>query len=118
HLIRFLAQRPVRYISHFQFAHAEGFVRYLRSVEVSPNGHRNTAVRPLLDNGVRYILECCRTLFAFAAKRRHLPPYAENPSSVLEIDRIPIERVRPIDLLTTDRERAFVDACDDWQFPL
>jgi integrase len=87
HLIRFMIQRPVRYVSHFRIAHAADFVRYLRSVEVSPNGHTNTVRRPLLDNGVRYILECCRTLFAFAAKRRHLPPYADNPFSALDIDR-------------------------------
>lgn len=45
----------------------------------------NTAKRHLLDKGLCYILECCRTLFQFAAKRRHLPPYAENPFSALEI---------------------------------
>jgi integrase len=118
HLIRFLACRPVRHVSHFQVNHAEAFVQHLRSVEISPNGHKNTAVRTLLDKGVQYILECCRTLFAFAAKRRHLPPYADNPFATLEIDRIPIERFRAIELFSADQERAFVEACDDFQLPL
>jgi hypothetical protein len=39
-----------------------------------------------MDKGLRFILECCRTLFNYAAKRRRLSPYAENPFAVLEID--------------------------------
>jgi hypothetical protein len=91
HLFRFVATRPVRTAAQFQTAHAEAFVRYLRTVSVSPNGHPNTAMRPLLDKGVRFVLECCRAMFNYAVKRRHLPPYAENPFAVLEVDRMPIE---------------------------
>lgn len=118
HLLRFLEQRPVRHASHFHAAHAEEFVRYLRALQVAPNGHVHTAKRPLMDKGVRYVLECCRALFNFAARHRHLSPYAENPFRVLEIDRIPIEEMRPIELFTSEQERAFLAACDDWQFPL
>lgn len=118
HLLRFLQQRPVRHASHFHVRHAEEFVRHLRSLRVSPNGHANTAMRPLMDKGLRFVLECCRALFNFAARRRHLPPYAENPFRELEIDRIPVEQARPITLLTAKQERAFLEACDDWQFPL
>src|SRR4029079_6771606 len=57
-------------------------------------------------------------LFNFAARRRHLPPYTENPFAAIEIDRIPVETARPIELLTPDQERAFLGACDDWQFPV
>ncbi len=67
---------------------------------------------------MRYVLECCRALFNYAARRRHLPPYAENPFAAIEIDRIPVETARPIELLTADQERAFLEACDDWQFPV
>src|SRR3954466_8087876 len=38
HLVRFLAVRPVRNASQFHAPHAEEFVRYLRGLEVSPNG--------------------------------------------------------------------------------
>jgi integrase len=118
HLLRFLEQNPVRHASHFQVRHAERFVVHLRGLSVSPNGHANTARRPLMDKGLRFVLECCRALFAFAAKRRHLSPYAENPFTELQIDRIPVEQARPITLLTPRQERAFIEACDDWQLPL
>jgi integrase len=118
HLLRFLQTRPVRYASHFQNGHAEQFVRYLRALRVSSNGHPHTSKRPLMDQGLRYVLECCRTLFNYAARRRHLSPYSENPFTALEIERIPIEQNRPITLFTAGQERAFLEACDDWQFPL
>jgi integrase len=107
-----------RVTSHFQNRHAEEFVRYLRTARVSPNGHANTQKRPLMDNGLRYVLACCRSLFNFAAKHHHLSPYAENPFHTLEIERIPVQEARPITLFTPDQERAFLEACDAWQFPL
>jgi len=118
HLLRFLEQHPARHASRFYACHAEEFVRHLRLIQVSPNGHRNTTKRPLMDKGLRYILECCRALFNFAARQRHLSPYAENPFRVLEVDRVPIEEVRPIVLFTAGQEKAFLETCDDWQFPL
>jgi integrase len=118
HLLRFLDARPVHHASHFHTSHAEEFVRYLRGLRVSPNGHPRAARRPLLDKGLRYILECCRALFNYAARRRHLSPYAENPFAALEIERIPVEHARPITLFTAGQVRAFLEACDDWQFPL
>jgi site-specific recombinase XerD len=118
HLLRFLEVRPVRCASQLQARHAEEFVRYLRGLRVSPNGHAHMAKRPLLDKGLRYILQCCRALFNYAARRRHLPPYADNPFRTLDIDRIPIEHCRPIELFTAEQERTFLEACDDWQLPL
>jgi len=119
YLLRFVTTvRPVRHASHFGNSHAEEFVRHLRTIQVAANGHKNTLKRPLMDKGIRYILETCRALFNYAGKRRHLPPYAENPFATLEIDRIPVEQARPITLFTPDQEQAFLQACDDWQFPL
>ncbi len=118
HLLAFVGERSVRLASNFHARHAEEFVRHLRSIRVAPNGHPHTAKRPLLDKGIKYILESCRALFGYALRRRHLSPYAENPFSALQIERIPIEDARPIILLTPDQERAFLEACDDWQFPL
>ena len=43
----------------------------------APNGHPNTRRRTLRDKGVRYVLETCRSMYGYAAKRRHLPPYAK-----------------------------------------
>ena len=62
HLLRFLEQRPVRHASHFHATQAEEFVRYLRNTVVSPNGHAHAANRPLMDKGLRYILERPRYL--------------------------------------------------------
>ncbi|MBL8823457.1 MAG: tyrosine-type recombinase/integrase [Planctomycetia bacterium] len=118
HLVRFLMQRPVRNTSLFHISHAEEFVGYLRRLKVSPNGHSNTTPRPLMDKGLKYILECCRALFTFALKRRHLSPYAENPFAELELNRIPIEVHRPIHLFTSEQESNFLDGCDRWQFPI
>jgi len=119
HLLDFVAvQCPALQTSQITTQHAEQFVRYLRSIRVAPNGHPNSQKRPLLDNGVRYILETCRSLFAFAAKRRHLSPYAENPFSSLDLDRMPVEDARPIVILSSEQERGLLQACDDWQFPI
>jgi integrase len=118
HLLRFLELNPVRHAALFHARHAEEFVAYLRKIKVSPNGHANTTKRPLMDQGLQFILECCRSLFGYAAKRRHLAPYAENPFRILEIDRIPIENCRSIVLMSPEQEQAFLEACDDWQFPL
>ena len=119
HLIRFISDRfPKLKTSQFQTYHGEQFVRYLRSIRVAPNGHENSQKRPLLDKGVRFILATCRSMFAFASKRRHLSPYAENPFGALDLDRIPIENMKPIVILTPEQEQAFLEACDDWQFPM
>ncbi len=118
HLLSFVGEKSVRLASNFHARHAEEFVRHLRAIRVAPNGHPHTAKRPLLDKGIKYILESCRALFGYALRRRHLSPYAENPFSALQIERIPIEDARPIVLLTPDQERAFLEACDEWQFPL
>ena len=97
HLIRYIQTvKPVKLASHFRTSHAEDFVGHLRTIRVSPNGHPKSAKRPLFDKGIQYILETCRTLFAYAMKRRHLSPYAENPFSAIELGRLPIEHVKPV----------------------
>lgn len=117
HLIRFVEiSRVPNSTSNFRTSHAEQFVRYLRTVEVASNGHPHTQKRRLLDKGLKYILETCRAMFGFAVKRRHLSPYAENPFTALDLDRIPVETARPILIFDADQERKSFEACDDWQF--
>jgi len=119
HLLNFIRdERPLRRVSDLRPAHAEEFVRYLRSLKVAPNGHRNASKRRLRDKGIKYILGTCSTLLNYAARHRHLPPYAENPFRTIEIGRIPVEDSKPILVFTADEERRFLAACDDWQFPL
>jgi integrase len=119
HFISFSTGNKVPQIAaRFRAAHAEEFVVYLRTIKVSPNGHENTRKRPLMDKGLKFILETCRAMFHFAQKRRHLPPYSENPFAALDLDRMPVETVRPIVVFDANQERSFLSACDDWQFPI
>jgi integrase len=114
HLLRFLEQRSVRHASQFRVCHAEEFVGYLRSLRVAPNGHAHSLKRPLLDKGILFILEACRALFVFAAKRRHLPPYAENPFSTLELGKMPVDHRRPIRLPTNLQMAEVLGSADHW----
>ena len=119
HLHSFLRDsRLAQTTSNFRPHHAEQFVGYLRSMKVAPNGHPHTRKRPLLDKGIKFILQTCRSMFNYAIKHRHLSPYTENPFSALDLDRMPIENAKPIVIFTPTQEREFLTACDDWQFPL
>lgn len=94
----------------------EAFVRYLRTLRVAPNGHAHARRRPLRDNGVRYILETCRSLYAYAAKRRHLPPYTDNPFSGLGGKRTHVDDAKPVFVFNEQTELAFLTAADAWSF--
>jgi integrase len=119
HLLNFAeTAKLAKRVCQFKEAQAEAFVRYLRGLKVAPNGHPNSDLRSLRDKGIRFILEVCRTLFNFAIKRRHLPPYGENPFVQIQVERIPIEDAKPIELLTAAQEAQFLQACDDWQLPI
>ena len=96
----------------------EGFVRYLRTIRVPPNGHANTPRRKLLDKGRRYILEVCRSLYAYAAKKRHLPPYSENPFADLSGRRFRVEDAKPVFVFDAENELAFLQAADAWTFSI
>jgi integrase len=119
HLLDFVTEvHPLGKASDFRPQHAAEFVRYLRSKKVAPNGHRNTCKRPLRDAGIKFILETCCSLFHYAARHRHLSPYAENPFCVVEVSRIPVEDAKTVVVLSAAEEKDFLAACDDWQFPL
>lgn len=96
----------------------EAFVRHLRTIHVAPNGHPHTTRRPLRDKGVRFVLEVCRSLYGFAAKQRHLPPYAENPFAGLGGKRVKVEDAKPVFVFGEPTELAFLKTLDDWAFPI
>ncbi len=120
HLLGFIEQGGGRSprVSSFRPTHAEQFVRYLRQLKVAPNGHANATRRPLRGKGIKYVLQVCRSLFNFALKRRYLPPYADNPFSVIEIDRMPADPATPHADLSKRQERQLLAACDEWQLPV
>jgi integrase len=116
HLETFIGSRARAVMAHE--LQPDAFAAYLRAVEVAPNGHANAARRRLRDKGVRYILECCRAMYGFAGRRRHLPPYAGNPFTRLPIDRLRIEDKKPVFVFDAGTELAFLRACDPWAFPV
>jgi integrase len=96
----------------------EQFVRYLRNLRVPPNGHPHTARRPLRDKGIRFVLETCRAMYGFAAKKRHLPPYGENPFAGLGGKKFRVEDAKPVFVFDAESELAFLKAADAWSFPI
>jgi integrase len=94
------------------------FVRYLRSIKVAPNGHANTSRRGLRDKGIRFILEVSRSMYGYAAQKRHLPPYTENPFRGLGGKRLSIRDAKFVFVFDAPTELAFFEAADDWAFPI
>ncbi|WP_088260531.1 tyrosine-type recombinase/integrase [Fimbriiglobus ruber] len=116
HLADFAARQPRPPLAHD--VNPDRFVAHLRVVEVAPNGHPNTARRRLRDKGVQFILETCRAMYAFAAKRRHLPPYAGNPFAELPLDRMTITDAKPIFVFDAATELAFLMSASPWAGPI
>jgi len=96
----------------------DAFATYLRKIEVAPNGHKNTTKRRLRDKGIQFILETCRSMYNFAVKRRHLPPYVGNPFLALPLDRLKIEDAKPIFVFDAATELAFFRASSAWALPI
>jgi integrase len=118
-LLDFVATvRPLKRVSDLHPVHVEEFIRHLRSRRVAPNGHKNSKKRVLRDSGVKFVLETCSSLFNYAQRQRHLPPYTENPFRVVEISRIPIEDAKPVVAFTNEEQVALLNNCDDWQLPI
>lgn len=119
HLLDFLVDsRPLRRVSDFRPQHASEFVQYLRHKKVAPNGHRHARKRLLRDTGVKFVLETCCSLFNYAIRHRHLPPYADNPFRTIEVSRIPVEDSKIVIPFTPEQEVQLLQACDDWQFSI
>lgn len=116
HLLDFVSCTPRPPLAHD--VRADRFAAYLREVEVAPNGHANTAKRRLRDKGVQFILETCRAMYAYAGKKRHLPPYVANPFAELPIDRMRIEDSKPIFVFDEATERAFFENAPRWAFAI
>jgi integrase len=57
-------------------------------------------------------------MYSFAARMRHLPPYAGNPFADLRLDRMRIDDAKPVFVFDADTELAFFQAADEWTFPV
>ncbi len=97
---------------------SDEFLRWLRGVQISPNGHAHSRRRPLRERGIRFILNTCRSLYQYAAKRRHLPPFADNPFSELASLNLQEDDAKPVFVFDEETEKKFLAASDDWGFPI
>ena len=117
HLLRFVAGRsPALTIDRLSNGVAEEFVKYLRTVPVAPNGSPGATKRLMKDKGVLFVLQSCRALVNFAARRRHMPPYATNPFTDMRIERMRIEDAKTISVLSQELEAEFLAECPAWEF--
>ena len=55
-------------------------------------------------------------MYGYAAKRRHLPPYSENPFCGLGGKRLRIEDAKPVFVFDESTELEFLRSSDDWSF--
>jgi len=115
--VEFAQERGIKSIDHVGAATVEDFVAWLRTRTRARNGHENAKKSGYKTGGIQFILSTCRTTFNWAAKRRMVPPYAENPFSDFPIDQM---RDRDRDagwstMLSNTEQQAFFAACDDWQ---
>lgn len=93
------------------------FVKWLRGQKRTRNG----AVKGRRDSykvgGVKFILSTCRTAFNWAARRRKLPPFRENPFTAFGIDTLTddTEKVEKAQIFTAKQEHDFFKSCDGWE---
>jgi integrase len=57
-------------------------------------------------------------MYGFAQRMRHLPPYAPNPFSEMQIDRMQVEDAKPVFVFTADNKLAFLQTADAWDFAI
>jgi integrase len=113
----FCAATDVKAIDAIDLVRVEDFVRWLRGQKRNRNGSPSGSRDHYKVGGIRFILSTCRTAFNWAARRRMLPPYAENPFGAFGIDDLkdPTEERTAGRVFTPDQERAFFAACGAWQ---
>jgi len=93
-------------------------VRWLRKQPRTRNGADAGLQRPYAASGIAFVLSTCRTAFNWAAKRRLLPPYSDNPFAAFPVETITQREEHKGDILTAEQQQAFFEACDDWQRPV
>jgi integrase len=116
HLEDFAVRQPNP--PHAHDIRVDSFATFLWTIAVAPNGHPNTPRRRLLDKGVIFILETCRAMYAYAARHRHLPPYAGNPFAAIPIDRLKVVDAKPVFVFDAATELAFFRTADSWSLPI
>jgi integrase len=116
HLVDYAVNRGAP--KHAHQIDVDDFVRCLRQKRVSANGHPNTRKKPLQNTTARFVLQTCRSLYGFAARKRHLPPFTENPFAGIGTKRRQLEDAKPVFVFNADTELRFLQQADDWTFAI
>ncbi|HTU92242.1 MAG TPA: tyrosine-type recombinase/integrase [Gemmataceae bacterium] len=115
--IDFCKASRINTVDSIEQATVEDFVKWLRGQKRSRNGADKGRKAAYQEGGIKFILSTCRTAFNWAARRRMLPPFAENPFT-----RFPIEELGGVrgtggkeKIFSPEQERAFFAAANPWQ---
>jgi integrase len=113
----FCGDAGVTAVDAFDLGKVEDFVKWLRGAKRNRNGSAGGSRDFYRIGGIKFVLSTCRTAFGWAARRRLLPPFGENP-----FRQFPIEKLRgpggaapAARVFTAEQEQAFFGACDAWQ---
>jgi integrase len=115
HLLNFAEQKG---ITDAHLVSGTAFLRYLRDLEVAPNGHANARRKPLTDKGIKFILQTCGALYRFGIAHKHIPKQTENPFAGLGLRRMKVRDSKPIFVFDEQAELKFFQAADAWSFAL
>ena len=75
HLTRFIDERrPSLRMDALTVPIAEDFVKFLRTVKISPNGSPKAKKVLMRDRGVLSVLRTCREFWNYAYRHKHIPP--------------------------------------------
>ncbi len=94
------------------------FIEFLRTTEISPNGHPNTAKRRLRDKGVIFVLECSRSVYHFGFRHGFIAKHTANPFTEMRIGALRVRDAKPIFVFDAEQELAFFQACNPWEFSI
>ncbi len=117
HLTRFIKEcRPSLTIDAITVTVAEDFVKFLRTVKISPNGSPNAKKILMRDRGVLSVLRTARAFWNYAYHHRHVPPYSKNPFTAIRIEAMRIDDMKPKYVLSPDEEAELLAASSPWEF--
>lgn len=113
----FARDRNIESVDRMTVAEVEHFVRWLRGQTRCRNGAKTGKKETYQTGGIKFILSTCRTAFNWAARNRHLPPYAPNPFAQFPADALGDDSSdgEPDRVFSPSQEVAFFSECTAWQ---
>lgn len=115
--LEFAAEMNLTTVDAMHETTVEDFIRWLRGQTRTRNGAEKGKQGGYKTGGIKFILCTCRTAFHWAARRRMLPAFSENPFSKFPIDQLrdPEAEDQRGHIFTPDQEQAFFQAASRWQ---